>query len=187
MRSRRSNQNKLLKEIGLYLVNNKKGSHCNGTPCTTSKLKINPFQEQQPQPSLRPTAEPLQPSLPSSCKTRSSSQSSMGSTSTTSSSKCGRTTKIRRRLRRARTRSRVDQVLLFSWHFFSSFSRVRDWYFQKSHLFFTILSKNLECKFYLIVQRVLALCQFHYCDFPKLSMNIWLMRFYVLFVTAIFG
>ena len=101
----RSNQNKLLKEIGLYLVNNKKGSHCNGTPCTTSKLKINPFQEQQPQPSLRPTTEPLQPSLPSSCKTRSSSQSSMGSTSTTSSSKCGRTTKIRRRLRRARTRS----------------------------------------------------------------------------------
>ena len=104
----------------LCFFNNKKCSHCNGTPCTTSKLKINPFQEQQPQPSLRPTTEPLQPSLPSSCKTRSSSQSSMGSTSTTSSSKCGRTTKIRRRLRRARTRSRVDRVLLFSLHFFKA-------------------------------------------------------------------
>ena len=45
---------------------------------------------------------------------------------------------------------------------------------------------------YNIIQRVLTLCefhycQFHYCDFSKLSMNMWLMRFYVLFVTAIFG
>ena len=118
-----------------------KCSHCNGTPCTTSKLKINPFQEQQPQPSLRPTTEPLQPPLLSSCKTRSSSQSSMGSTSTTSSSKCGRTTKIRRRLRRARTRSRVDRVLMFSLHFFQSCHRL---IISESHLFFTILSKNLN-------------------------------------------
>ena len=26
------------------------------------------------------------------------------------------------------------------------------------------------------IQRVLALCEFHYCDFSKLSMNIWLMQ-----------
>ena len=27
-----------------------------------------------------------------------------------------------------------------------------------------------------------ALCKFHYCDFSKLSKNIWLIRFYMLFI-----
>ena len=35
------------------------------------------------------------------------------------------------------------------------------------------------------IQRVLALCKFHYCDFSKLSKNIWLMRFYVLFISLL--
>ena len=76
---------------------------------STSKLKTSQFQPQS-QPPLRP---PSQPQQPSSCKTRSSSQSSMGSTSTTSSSKCGRTTKIRRRLRRARTRQSGSSLIIF--------------------------------------------------------------------------
>ena len=39
-------------------------------------------------------------------------------------------------------------------------------YFRKKNV-----SKNFE------VQGVLALCEFHYCDFSKLFKNIWLMRF----------
>ena len=35
------------------------------------------------------------------------------------------------------------------------------------------------------LQGVLAICEFHYCDFSKLSKNIWLIRFYTCLSNAI--
>ena len=43
--------------------------------------------------------------------------------------------------------------------------------------------KRKTSKLYTSVQGILALCEFHYCTFIKLSRTIWLMRFLIQFIS----